>query len=104
MDLIKVQINVLANNGSKQVHKSKCYIHTYQAISNSVVLCTTQKKYLSNDSNNKIDGDGFPEVVQRNPINKQSSGRIDSIEKLKSAQRKQYNHKFKAIIFSITQI
>lgn len=104
MDLIKVQINVLTNNGSKQVHKPKCYIHTYQAISNSVVLCTTQKKYLSNDSNNKIDGDGSPEVFNVTPSRSKAPVCIDSIEKLKSAQRKQYNHKFKAVLFSITQI
>jgi len=46
---------------------------TYQAINNSVVLCTSHKNNLSNDSHNKIDGDGFPKVVQRTPIKKQSS-------------------------------
>jgi len=51
-----------------QIEKS-----TYQAINNSVVLCTSHKNYLSNDSHNKIDGNGFPKVVQRTPIKKQSS-------------------------------
>ena len=55
---------------------------TYQAIDNTVVLCTSHKNYLSNDSHNKIDGNGFPKVVQRTPIKKQSSCLHNSIKKI----------------------
>jgi len=47
--------------------------YTYQSIGNSVVLSTSQENNLSNNSNNKIDGDGLSEVVQRTPVKKKSS-------------------------------
>lgn len=47
---------------------------TYQSIGDSVVLGTSQENNLGNNSENKVDGDWFSEVVQRASVEKKCSG------------------------------